>query len=173
MKKTLSALCVGAVVMLAAGNVWAGPPTQGVGGFDFGASLVPWTTPAGETGRAVYLWGAIEGFNFEPGICVPDPNFFGKCAVFAKREPVGPGEFLRAHPGQTAFTVCSPCTIDGRTGSFTLKISYPDPKNITFTRFTIQDAAGDLAGLKGQGTLDFTNGHYEIQYQFAPSKFTY
>jgi hypothetical protein len=139
-------------------------PTEGVGGLDFLASLVPGNGgPNNEPGRLVYLTGAITGLNFEPGICVPDATL-GKCLTFTKTTPVQPGQFLRARPGQTAVTYCNPCTVDGKTGSFELKISYPNPNNLTFTKFTIQNAAGGLKGLQGQGTLDFVQGTYTDNY---------
>lgn len=177
MKKTLGVLCVVAVVLGVAGQAVAGPPKQGGGCFDFPSSLVP--TP-GEQGRSVFLQGTIVGENFEPGICIPFPGEFeyptnlfgGKCAIFTKNAQ-NPGDFQRLHQGQTAFTYCRDCVVDGRQGDFTLKISYPNPKSFTdptaspFTKFTIQNATGELAGLKGQGTLDFTNGCYTMNYQFT------
>jgi hypothetical protein len=157
-------------VVLGTGTALAAPPTTGGGGIDFGPSLVPATGPNGEPGRNVFLTGTITGLNFEPGICNPFPAgsgpVTGKCLNFTKSQPVQPGEFLRAHSGQTAFTYCNPCTIDGKTGSFTLKISYPNPKNLTVTHFTIQHAAGGLKGLHGQGSLDFTTATYTLKYHF-------
>ena len=99
----------------------------------------------------------------------------GKCLFFTKTASDAPGTFQRLHPGQTAFTYCRNCEIDGRTGNFTLKISYPRPKSfqgdpaetLPFTKFTIQDATGKLAGLRGQGTLDFLTGCYTMNYQFV------
>lgn len=168
MKKPFGMLLgAAAALLIGTGVVAAAPPKTDTGNFDFGTSLVPATGPNGESGRNVFLQGAITGRNFEPGICLPDPDFFGKCATFTKSTPDQPGEFQRAHPGQTAFTSCIQCTVDGRTGNFTLKISYPNPKNLTFTKFTIQDASGGLAGLRGQGTLDFTKGTYTLKYQFT------
>lgn len=165
MKNVVGMLCVLAVVV-SAGDASA-QRLYGTGGLDFGPSLVPSTGPSGESGRDVFLVGTITGLNFEPGLCVPDPSFFGKCVNFTKSNTLQPGDFKRAHPGQTAFTLCSPCTIDGRTGSFVLKISYPNPKDLTFTKFTIQQASGGLAGLQGQGTLDFTTATYELNYHFT------
>jgi hypothetical protein len=162
-------LSVALAVFLGTGSVLAAPLTTGSGGIDFGPSLVP-ATRNGEPGRNVFLTGAITGLNFEPGICNPFPAgsgpVTGKCLNFTKSEPVLPGEFMRAHPGQTAFTYCDPCTIAGKTGSFSLKISYPNPKNLTVTHFTIQDAVGGLEGLHGQGSLDFTTATYTLEYHF-------
>jgi hypothetical protein len=152
-------------------------PVEGSGGINLGPSLVPGTGgPNNEPGRLVYLTdtlNGISGLNFEPGTCVPaaglpdDLAFLnGKCFRFTNTTPVQPGQFLRARPGQTAVTYCNPCTIGGKTGSFELKISYPNPNNLTFTKFTIQNAAGALKGLQGQGTLDFTNSTYTINYHF-------
>jgi hypothetical protein len=76
---------------------------------------------------------------------------------FTDTEPVAPGFFKRAHPGQTAFTRCEPCTIDGWTGGFTLKISYPNPNDINqvpptgFTKFTIHEAVGGSPGCRARG----------------------
>ncbi len=182
MRKLLG-IVLGVVLALAVGTggVAAAPPTTGSGSLDFGPSLVP-AERDGVEGRIVYLTGAIRGENFEPGDCnpfrsgdlPPELQFLvGKCVNFTKSEPVRPGEFKRARRGQTAFTVCDPCTLtdpetgEERTGSFTLKISYPNPNNLTFTKFTIQDAAGGLEGLRGQGTLDFTTGTYTIRYHFT------
>jgi hypothetical protein len=184
MKKTLSGLVVVAGMLMGAGNALAGPPMAGGGCFFYPTSLVPAVGPNGEEGRSVFFppgSGTIVGENFEPGQCEPYPGalsfpdnpFGGKCLFFTKSTPrPDSGEFQRAHPGQTAFTYCRECTIDGRTGNFTLKISYPNPKSFSdpnaspFTKFTIQDADGGLAGLKGQGTLDFTNGCYTMRYHF-------
>jgi hypothetical protein len=161
-------LSVGLALVLSTGTVLAAPPIPGSGAFDFPSSLVP-STRNGEAGRDVFLTGTITGRNFEPGDCNPFPAgsspVAGKCLNFTKSAPQ-PGEFQRAHPGQTAFTICDPCTIDRKTGSFTLKISYPNPKNLTVTHFTIQDAADGLVGLHGEGSLDFTTGTYTIQYHF-------
>jgi len=162
-------LPVALAVFLSTGVVLAASPTKGSGGIDFGPSLVP-ATKDGEAGRNVFLTGAITGLNFEPGICNPFPAgsgpVTGKCPIFTKSEPVRPGEFLRSHLGQIAFTYCDPCTIDGKTGSFTLRITYPNPKNLTVTHFTIQDAAGGLEGLQGMGSLDFTTATYTLEYRF-------
>src|SRR4051812_3001974 len=108
-------LSVVLAVVLSTGTVLAAPPKDGSGAFDFPSSLVP-ATRNGETGRNVFLTGTITGRNFEPGICNPFPVgsglVTGKCVNFTKSAPVKPGEFMRAHPGQAAFTICE-CTIDG------------------------------------------------------------
>jgi hypothetical protein len=155
------------LLVVSVGMASAATPKTGSGDFDFTTSLVP-ATRDGQEGRIVYLRGVISGTNFEPGICNPFPAAVpvvgNKCLNFTKTQPVQPGEFLRAHNGQTAFTVCD-CTIEGKTGTFTLKITYPNPNNITITHFTIQNAQGDLKGLQGHGTLNFTNGTYTLNYQ--------
>ena len=167
MKRVIGLLCATALAVSVSGTSLDAQRLYGTGSLNFGPSLVPSTGPSGESGRDVFLQGAIEGLNFEPGLCEPDPNFFGKCATFTRSNNLQPGDFKRAHPGQTAFTLCSPCRIDERTGSFVLKISYPNPKDLTFTKFTIQQASGGLEGLRGQGTLDFTSGNYELHYHFV------
>jgi hypothetical protein len=173
MKRTLCALLVVAGVMGVAASAVAGPPIYGEGAIVFPGSLV-WAPG----GRLVYLDGAIKGTNFEPGICATfdpsDPTSI--CPIFTKTEPaLNSGGFLRAHDGQTAFTICDPCTLEDedrqpRTGSFILRISYPNPKNLLFTKFTIQNASGGLAGLQGQGTLDFSTvpPSYSLRYHFEP-----
>ena len=174
MKKILCVLFVCALAVTSARTALAGPPVSGGGGFDFGLSFVPDVGPNGEPGRLIVLNGTITGDNFEPGICNPAGFLGGKCIFFTNTVPVNEGYFKRAHPGQTAFTRCEPCTIGGRTGGFTLKISYPNPNDINqvpptgFTKFTIQDADGGLAGLRGQGTLDFSTGTYTLKYHFQP-----
>lgn len=174
MKRIACSLFVCVVVLVGARPSLADAPYSGGGGFDFGASFVPAIGPNGEPGRLIVLTGTIQGDNFEPGICTPAAFLGGKCIFFTNSLPVAEGYFKRAHPGQTAFTFCDPCTIDGRTGSFVLKISYPDPTNINsvpptgFTKFTIQNADGGLIGLRGQGTLDLSAGTYTLQYQFQP-----
>lgn len=128
----------------------------GGGVFGFAAAVVN-----GESGRSVQLTGDIVGTNFEPGTCHPGvdnslgfPTF---CVVFGD----GPGQFTRARQGGTAFTTCE-CSVAGvgNPGDrFTLKISYPPAAPpqypFGFTKFTFQGGTGALAGLRGQGTLDF------------------
>jgi len=154
----------------------ASPQISGSGGLDFAHpdNVVPATGPHGEPGRNVFLTGAITGLNFEPGTCVADPSAGGTCFNFTDSTPVGTGEFLRAHSGQSAFTYCSnPCTVLDeagvpRSGSFTLHIAYPtqNPKKTPVTHFTIQDAAGGLAGLHGEGSLNLLTGQYTLKYHF-------
>jgi hypothetical protein len=173
-------------MLVGAEGALAGPPMEGGGCFDFGESLVPSVGPNGEEGRSVFFTdpdGTIKGENFEPGTCNPLPDgptpdfpiwFGGKCLFFTKTASDAPGTFQRLHPGQTAFTYCRKCEIDGREGNFTLKISYPNPKSFggapeatPFTKFTIQDGTEQLAGLRGQGTLDFLTGCYTMKYHFV------
>jgi len=133
------------------------------------------TDADGNPGRLVQLSGDIEGINFEPGTCNPgidmsNPSFLTRCVNFGS----GPGQFERARPGQTAFTTCQ-CTVAGIGGddsSFILRISYPKgtPPQYPFgfTKFTFQDGTGALAGLRGQGTLDFAaNPQVTFNYHFA------
>lgn len=129
----------------------------------------------GNPGRLVQLTGDIEGINFEPGECMPgvdtsNPFFFTSCVNFG----TGPGQFVRAHPGQTAFTTCE-CTVGGvgdADSSFVLKISYPKATPpqypFGFTKFTFLDGTGALEGLRGQGTLDFgASPQVTFTYHFA------
>lgn len=129
----------------------------------------------GNPGRLVRLSGDIEGINFEPGECMPgvdtsNPAFPTSCVNFG----TGPGQFVRARPGQTAFTTCE-CTVAGIGGedsSFVLKISYPKATPpqypFGFTKFTFMHGTGELAGLRGQGTLDFAaNPQVTFTYHFA------
>ena len=124
-------------------------------------------------GRIVQLVGDIEGTNFEPGVCnegidvtsLPFPSY---CVAFGD----GPGQFTRLRPGGTAFTTCE-CTVDGvgeAGDSFILKISYPPatPPQYPagFTKFTIQGGTGALAGLRGQGTLDFSVFAEQITFKY-------
>jgi hypothetical protein len=115
----------------------------------------------GEAGRNVQLAGDIVGINFEPGTCNPGVDtslgFSTSCVVFGD----GPGQFTRARKGGTAFTTCA-CTLAGIGNpgdQFSLRISYspatPPQYPFGFTKFTFQDGTGALAGLRGQGTLDF------------------
>lgn len=133
------------------------------------------TDAEGTPGRLVQLAGDIAGINFEPGVCIPgvdtsNPFFLTSCVNFG----TGPGQFMRLRPGQTAFTTCA-CTIDGfgdDESTFVLKISYPKgtPPQFPFgfTKFTIQDGTGALAGLRGQGTLDFAAAEpVTFRYHFA------
>ena len=133
------------------------------------------TDAQGNPGRLVQLSGDIEGINFEPGTCNPgidmsNPFFLTRCVNFGS----GPGQFERARPGQTAFTTCQ-CTVAGigdEDSSFTLRISYPKgtPPQYPFgfTKFTFQDGTGALAGLRGQGTLDFAaSPQVTFNYHFA------
>jgi hypothetical protein len=156
-------------VVVGTAGVAADAPVVETGSVSLGpGSFEPSSSPTLGPGRRILLTGVIEGVNFEPGICNPAQTgpFAGKCLIFTNSEPVLPGQFKRAHPGQTAFTVCDPCTVDGRTGSFILKISYPNPNNIQITHFTIQGATGDLEGLQGEGTVDFSTGAYTLRYHF-------
>lgn len=125
----------------------------------------------GVPGRLVTLAGDIEGTNFEPGQCLAGVDmtlgFPTSCVLFGD----GPGQFTRSRPGSTAFTTCE-CTVGGVGGSgdeVTLRISYPPatPPQYPagFTKFTFQNGTGDLAGLRGHGTLDFS--------QQTPVTFTY
>ena len=128
----------------------------------------------GVTGRQVQLTGDIVGINFEPGTCVPGVDmtlgFPTSCVVFGD----GPGQFRREHPGGTGFTTCH-CTLAGvgdPGDSFILKISYPTATPpqypFGFTKFTFQNGTGDLAGLRGEGTLDFAaNPAASFSYQFV------
>lgn len=128
----------------------------------------------GVTGRNVQLTGDIVGINFEPGTCVAGVDmslgFPTSCVVFGD----GPGQFVRARPGGTAFTTCH-CTVAGvgdPDDQVTLRISYPTatpPRYpFGFTKFAFQDGTGDLAPLRGQGTLDFaSNPAVSFSYQFA------
>jgi hypothetical protein len=129
----------------------------------------------GNPGREVELVGDIKGINFEQGICVPGVDtslgFPTSCVVFGD----GPGQFMRARPGSTAFTLCE-CTVGGVGApgdTVLLKISYPDafPPQYPagFTKFTFQHGTGALAGLRGQGTLDFSvlSDQVTFKYHFA------
>ena len=129
----------------------------------------------GNPGRLVQLTGDIEGINFEPGVCMDgvdatNPFFVTRCVSFG----TGPGQFVRAHPGQTAFTTCQ-CTVAGvgdDDSSFVLRISYPKATPpqypFGFTKFTFQDGTGALEGLRGQGTLDFAaSPQVTFRYHFA------
>jgi hypothetical protein len=92
------------------------------------------------------------------------------CVVFGD----GPGRFQRAHPGGTGFTTCH-CTVAGvgdPGDSFILKISYPPATPpqypFGFTKFAFQDGTGELAGLRGEGTLDFAaNPAVSFSYHFV------
>lgn len=131
-------------------------------------------TENGVTGRVVQLTGDIVGTNFEPGTCIPGVDmtlgFPTSCVVFGD----GPGQFLRARPGKTAFTTCS-CTVAGVGNpgdQFTLKISYPPATPpqypFGFTKFTFQNGTGALSTLRGQGTLNFAaNPAVSFTYHFA------
>lgn len=121
----------------------------------------PAGTRNGVSGRVVTLAGDIAGTNFEPGECVPGVDmtlgFPTSCVLFGE----GPGQFIRAHAGSTAFTTCE-CSVAGVGApgdQVTLKISYPPatPPQYPggFTKFTFQDGTGALQGLRGQGTLNF------------------
>jgi hypothetical protein len=160
----LALLGAGAVALSLVSSAAAAPPMTGSGGVDAG---VPGTfvlaTENGQAGRLVALTGVITGTNFEPGICDAGPADNQPCFTFTNTTPL-PGQFERAHSGDTGFTYCSPCTVDGKTGSFTLKITYL-PGGLT-TNFTIQNAAGGLTGLQGQGTLDLTTFQYTLNYHF-------
>jgi hypothetical protein len=128
----------------------------------------------GVTGRNVQLTGDIVGINFEPGTCVAGVDmslgFQTSCVVFGE----GPGQFVRAHPGGTGFTTCH-CTVGGvgdPGDQVTLRISYPPATPpqypFGFTKFTFQDGTGELAGLRGQGTLDFaSNPAVSFNYHFV------
>lgn len=133
------------------------------------------TDAEGTPGRLVQLTGDIEGINFEPGVCLPgvdtsNPFFLTSCVNFG----TGPGQFMRLRPGQTAFTTCA-CTVGGvgdEDSTFVLKISYPraTPPQYPFgfTKFTFQQGTGALAGLRGQGTLDFAAAEQvTFDYHFA------
>lgn len=135
------------------------------------------TDAQGNPGRLVRLSGDIAGINFEPGECMPgvdtsNPGFLTSCVNFG----TGPGQFVRARNGQTAFTTCQ-CTVDGvgdDDSSFVLKISYPraTPPQYPFgfTKFTFMDGTGALEGLRGQGTLDFAaSPQVTFTYHFAGS----
>lgn len=129
---------------------------------------------SGVTGRQVQLTGDIVGINFEPGSCIPGVDttlgFPTSCVVFGD----GPGQFTRASPGATAFTTCH-CTVAGvgdPGDSFILVTSYttatPPQYPLGFARFTFQDGTGDLAGLRGHGTLNFAaNPALSFDYQFV------
>lgn len=143
-----------------------------VPGFVDGAVTFEYGQYQGMWGRFVTLTGAIQGTNFEPGTCHPgiDPSSIGvpsRCVVFGS----GPGQFTRSRPGGTAFTTCIDCTIGGRTGNVTLKISYPPatPPQYPagFTKFTFQDGSGGLRWLRGQGTLDFSDLTASFNYHFT------
>jgi hypothetical protein len=143
-----------------------------VPGFEDGAVTFAYGQLNGVWGRFVTLTNAISGTNFEPGTCHPgvDPASIGvpsRCVVFGS----GPGQFTRSRPGNTAFTTCIDCTIGGRTGNVTLKISYPPatPPQFPagFTKFTFQDGTGGLRGLRGQGTLDFSDLTASFDYHFV------
>ena len=119
----------------------------------------------GEPGRLLVLTGTIEGPNFEPGICTPDRS--GTCPGLTDSEPVPAGFFKPAHSAPTALTLCDPCTVDGIPGSLTLRISSPRSRNVRGMQFTIQDAAGGLQGLRGQGSMDLATGTYSLRYHFS------
>jgi hypothetical protein len=117
-------------------------------------------TVNGVQGRLVQLVGDIQGINFEPGECISGVDFSAGFAAFCLNFGDGPGQFMRAHPGKTAFTTCS-CTVAGVgvDDRFILKISYPPGMPpiypFGFTKFSFQHGTGQLANLRGQGTLDF------------------
>ena len=131
-------------------------------------------TRDGVSGREVILTGDIVGVNFEPGQCIPGVDmtlgFPTSCVVFG----TGPGQFVRAHPGQTAFTTCE-CSIGGVGNAgdqFVLKISYPPATPpqypFGFTKFTFQNGTGSLSNLRGHGTLDFAaDPAVSFTYHFA------
>jgi hypothetical protein len=139
------------------------------GVFGFAAGVLD-----GESGRNVQLIGDIVGVNFEPGTCNAGVDmslgFPTSCVVFGD----GPGQFTRARKGGTAFTTCA-CTVAGigNIGDlFMLRISYPPATPpqypFGFTKFTFQDGTGALAGLRGQGTLDFAaNPAVSFSYHFV------
>lgn len=156
-------------------------PQQGTAGTVFAANAdglgTPGFTPVVFNGvwtRRVDLNGGIIGPNYEPGTCNPGvdmslgfPTF---CVVFGD----GPGQFTRARKGGTAFTtcVCSLAGIGNPGDQFTLKISYPPATPpqypFGFTKFTFQDGTGALAGLRGQGTLNFAaNPAVTFSYHFV------
>jgi hypothetical protein len=171
-----------ALPVLAAGQ----PPAQGTASAEFIFEAVyeghanvfrfeQGVDAQGNPGRLVRLSGDIEGINFEPGECMPgvdtsNPGFLTSCVNFG----TGPGQFVRARPGQTAFTTCE-CTVGGVGGedsSFVLKISYPKATPpqypFGFTKFTFLDGTGELEGLRGQGTLDFAaSPQVTFTYHFA------
>lgn len=144
------------------------PGYPGAGGFE--SAVV-----GGQTGRVVELAGDIKGINFEAGVChdgtLTFPNgFVTHCLVFGE----GDGQFTRLAPGGVAFTTCT-CGVKKADGTYaygtvTLKISYPPAVNGQypggFTKFTFQDGTGDLAGLSGQGTLNFDDVGSEISFTY-------
>jgi hypothetical protein len=125
----------------------------------------------GVTGRNVRLAGAIEGTNFEPGVCQDgvDPVLGLHCVVLGD----GPGMFTRLAPGGVSFTTCH-CTVagEGEPGdTVILKISYPPATPpqypFNFTKFTFLHGTGELSGLSGQGTLDFATLQATFTYRFS------
>lgn len=159
-----------AAAMFASGRARA---AEGGGGLSFAPPSYTPTTLAGQPGRRVVLTGTIAGMLFEPGTCSPVSAVSGfpppgTCVLLARSEPIPPGFFEPALPGQANVAPCSPCTVDGRAGSFALKLTYPAPDGPQIARFVIQDAAGDLQGLRGEGTLDAATSSYTLTYFFSP-----
>jgi len=161
------------LVVVGTGNVLADKRRIGRGSLDFSreGSFEPAPPERGfGPGRLVALQGIMNGFNFEPGTCNPDTDqgsFPGKCPFFTTSEPVLPGQFKRAFPGQRSFTLFEG-TFDDKTGMFFLDIVYPLPDEEQVTHFTIRDAEGDLRGLQGSGSLQLSGDFaYELRYRFG------
>ena len=63
---------------------------------------------------------------------------------------------------------CSPCTIGGRTGSYTATFSLTGTTAHASGRLTFQTASGELAGLHGGGTFEGgASGSYEYKFNFT------
>ena len=141
-----------ALLLLLTPAAWAAPPTEGTGTRTFVShtqKLIR-THDGNSTYAAVdqtILAGAISGSPVDTYTFTVHSN-----------------GLVTGHGTET----CTPCTIAGRTGSYSVAFTFTS--DATFTRlqgrFTFLSGSGGLTGLHGHGT--FTSSTFSVSYQFEP-----
>ena len=161
MRRALGLLVLVLSVVALAPTAWASSPTHAQAtGPGVGQSATQLRT-AGATEK----WAAVDMLSFAGGI-IGNPTDTYTYTVHADGSITGHGT-----------ETCSPCTIGGRTGSYTQEFNFTATPNFaTFQgHFAFVDAGGGLAGLHGQGTFQGVttsatgfNETMDLNYTFEP-----
>ena len=157
MRRFLLPLIVLSVLLLPAGSALATPPTMSSGTYHDWIVDVPSVRYADGhifltlTKHGV-LTGSVEGEITETMYIVEGD----KIATFK------------------GIQICDPCTVNGRVGTYVARIEGTSKDGYDQGHYTYLSGTGDLANLRGQGTIDGTSGSdestgtYSGVYHFDP-----